>query len=86
MDILISIPDIEYKILKQVGNILPYKRHDFAKAIIDGTPISKGCWISSKDYEGYSVWQCSLCKSKFDDTTKFCPNCGAEMKVSESEE
>ena len=43
----------------------------------------KGYWILSKDYEGCPVWQCSLCRSKFDDGTKFCPECGADMRESE---
>ena len=92
MELLIKISEEDYINIKNAINSLiehGVERASMSKvclAILDGTPLPKGHWILSKDYEGCPVWQCSSCRSKFDDGTKFCPECGADMREVESEE
>lgn len=42
-----------------------------------------GHWIPSKDYECRPVWECSVCRAKWDNNPNFCPECGAKMIESE---
>lgn len=47
-------------------------------------PVKHGHWVWESNYRDYdgdicSVYSCSVCSVHSDDTTNFCPNCGAKM-------
>ena len=47
-------------------------------------PVTHGRWILESNYRDFdgdicSVYSCSVCSVHSDDTTNFCPNCGAKM-------
>lgn len=43
---------------------------------------SEGEWIKEEpwDVRGCVTWRCSVCKETFRDKTKYCPECGTNMK------
>lgn len=50
----------------------------------DVEPVRRGRWVREanyRDYDGdiYSVYSCSVCGVKNDETTNYCKNCGAKM-------
>ena len=50
----------------------------------DVEPVRRGRWVweaNYRDYDGdiYSVYSCSVCGVKNDETTNYCKNCGAKM-------
>ncbi|MGN0180416.1 MAG: hypothetical protein ACI4DY_13415 [Monoglobaceae bacterium] len=54
----------------------------------DVAPVRHGRWIKPTKIDGrfFSIPHCSVCESVpcgVDENTKFCPNCGAKMGVSE---
>ena len=55
----------------------------------DVEPVRRGRWVweaNYRDYDGdiYSVYSCSVCGVKNDETTNYCKNCGAKMKGEEN--
>ena len=53
----------------------------------DVRPVKEGEWryktmtVPGGKGQTYAKWCCSKCKSKFKDHSKFCPNCGADMRL-----
>ena len=50
----------------------------------DVQSVKHGHWVWESNYRDYdgdicSVYSCSVCSVHSDDTTNFCPNCGAKM-------
>ena len=57
--------------------------------VSDVEPVRRGRWVweaNYRDYDGdiYSVYSCSVCGVKNDETTNYCKNCGAKMKGEEN--
>lgn len=49
----------------------------------DVQSVKHGHWVWESNYRDYdgdicSVYSCSVCSVHSDDTTNFCPNCGAK--------
>ena len=44
----------------------------------DVEPIKRGRWIEPKGFWGYD---CPFCGYTSEDTTNYCPNCGAQLNV-----
>ena len=45
----------------------------------DVVEVKHGKWIFT-DSSLFPVYRCSVCNKRDDGKTRFCPNCGAEMK------
>ena len=43
----------------------------------------KGKWLPRTSYDGFTYWRCDKCRVDVDETTDYCPHCGADMKESE---
>ena len=48
----------------------------------DVQPIRRGHWIEKVSYSGWgvSIYTCSECENAETIPSKFCPNCGAELR------
>lgn len=48
----------------------------------DVQPIHRGHWIEKVSYSGWgvSIYTCSECENAETIPSKFCPNCGAELR------
>ena len=47
-------------------------------------PVKHGRWILESNYRDFDgcicgIYSCSVCSVRNDDTTNYCPNCGAKM-------
>ena len=88
MELVIKIPEIDYKHFKDLVNSLP-KDPIFVDTVAyyigNGTPLPKGHWIEVDN--GYICSECDIIRAK--GTTgkyNYCPNCGADMTDKENEE
>ena len=54
--------------------------------IADVKPIRRGHWIEKVSYSGWgvSIYTCSECENAETIPSKFCPNCGAELREIEN--
>ena len=92
MKLVIEIPKEEYLLIRRYQDIAPNKTHSLAMSIINGTPLPKGHWIkSNKPNEKYVCSECGGGCWYYDyqaDVAKsrYCPNCGADMRDKENEE
>lgn len=52
----------------------------------DVQPIRRGHWIEKVSYSGWgvSIYTCSECENAETIPSKFCPNCGAELREVEN--
>lgn len=46
---------------------------------------STGKWLPRTAYDGFTYWRCDNCRVDVDETTNYCPHCGARMERSEEE-
>lgn len=52
-----------------------------AAPTIDAMPVVRGKWTLWGRRGIYGVmYECSSCHAKYDGITRFCPNCGADMR------
>ena len=56
---------------------------EIAIKAIEERPTGK--WLPRTAYDGYTYWRCDKCNVDVDDTTDFCPHCGAKMEKGEEE-
>ena len=79
MEIVIDIPEEEYKIIKNRTGPMAWAEHLIQK----GTPLPKGHWIEHPHEAGpnweYSRYECSECHDWAEDDSDYCPYCGAKM-------
>lgn len=50
---------------------------------IDNAPTvepTKGKWLPRTSYDGFTYWRCDNCRVDVDETTDYCPHCGADMR------
>ena len=97
MQIVIEIAEESYKEIKKI--VADRNDHYFLENIIaNGTPLSKGCWISRADMDyidenkvtnnHFMCKYCGFIHNFIDGHTSqyiFCPNCGAKMDWSDKE-
>ncbi|MBQ0142841.1 MAG: hypothetical protein KBT06_08605 [Prevotellaceae bacterium] len=47
---------------------------------VDAEPVRHGHWIDGFDTDGILIdYDCSVCNMANDETSNYCPNCGAKM-------
>ena len=83
--LIIEIPKTIYEDLKagKIYSSLCEAPQGLIEGIQNGTPLSenKGEWISHYDEDAKEGWyECSCCHSERAFNTKYCPDCGADMR------
>lgn len=70
-----SIPDAEHLFVP----FLVVRQNILDVPVVDVRPVVKGEW----EYDAFSCdWICSNCDLHSMEHGKFCPNCGADMRLS----
>ena len=74
-----------------VENINPKELAEWLKELkerreADVQPIRRGHWIEKVSYSGWgvSIYTCSECENAETIPSKFCPNCGADLREIEN--
>lgn len=86
MKIVIDINEHLYKMIKTFGFVVEDEDAvAVSEAIMKGTPLQEGKWISKKCRDGCYLPCCSVCGESSGTLYEYnyCPNCGAEMEVEE---
>ena len=86
--VIASVPPIEFPIGSRLQGRHIYTTTKIAEHLYkaDYRKQSEGEWKSHKDFNPFLRtdvivgYICSCCENESDETTKFCPDCGAKMK------
>ena len=74
----------KYKVWTIILNERSSFKYDIANApTIEAEPVRHGRWIYTEYETGHAELQCSECGEGVYNKTKFCPNCGADMRGAE---
>lgn len=81
---LISRSELKKAIKEEICNFeLPISANEII-SIIDKAPTvdarPQGEWLPKTSFDGYFYWRCDRCRVDVDETTDYCPHCGAKMK------
>ena len=69
--------DAMSKLVFRMGELV-CKKIDDAPGV-DAEPVRHGRWLEHYPNDIWDCYQCSCCKARRANKTKYCPNCGAKM-------